>query len=406
MMEGDNANKPNIGIIANPVADEGKNIYLTKFINILKPLSNAIFVIDGDFPEIPEKTIHIIKIKADEKKESMLIRVIKAIIVQLRFSSNLIKVSKKIDIAIFFCVTNIIPITFAKLMRKRTIVIAGGSAWKSADKVYRGRLFGLGGFVFPLILRTFEKLSFTFTDRIVVQSTSVIDFLGLGRFRQKIASGGEYIDTNIFQKKNELKVRKNLIGFISRLNEGKGVMNFIKSMPLVLKKSNNVEFLIGGHGPLHSKIRDMIKENKISQNAKLVGYIPRNELVNSLNELKLFVLPSYSEGLPIGVLEAMACGTPVLATPVGGIPDVIKDGKTGFILENNSPECIAKNVIRALEHPNLDEIVKNARKVIEKEYCYEAAVERYRKILENIQGGMTDDPHSLIISLNKMSKLR
>lgn len=380
-----NSKKPNIGIIANPVADEGKNIYLTKFINILKPLSNEIFVIDGDFPEVPDKRIHIIKIKADEKKELTLIMFIKFILVQMRFSFNLIKISRMVNIVIFFGATEVIPILLMKLMRKRTIVMAGGSAWKSGDKIYRERLFGLGGFVFPIILRILERIGFTLTNRIVVQSTSVIDFLDLGRFRQKIASGGEYIDTNIFQKKNELKVRKNLIGYIARLSEGKGVINFIKSMPVVVRKSKNVEFLIGGHGPLQSKIRDMIKENKISQNAKLVGYIPRNELVNSLNELKLFVLPSYSEGLPIGVLEAMACGTPVLATPVGGIPDVIKDGESGFILENNSPEGIAENIISALSQPNLDEIAENARKIIKEEYSYEAAVERYRKILENIR---------------------
>ena len=80
----------------------------------------------------------------------------------------------------------------------------------------------------------------------------------------------------------------------------------------------------------------------------------------------------------------MGCGTPVLATSVGGVPDLIKDGETGFIMKDNSPECVAENVMRALEHPNLDEIVKNARELVEKEFTYEAAVERYRKILENI----------------------
>ena len=77
----------------------------------------------------------------------------------------------------------------------------------------------------------------------------------------------------------------------------------------------------------------------------------------------------------------MACGTPVLATSVGGVPDLIKDGETGFIMEDNSPKCIAENVTRALKYPNLEDIVKNARKLIEKEYTYEAAVERYRRIL-------------------------
>ncbi len=60
----------------------------------------------------------------------------------------------------------------------------------------------------------------------------------------------------------------------------------------------------------------------------------------------------------------MGCGTPVLATLVGGVPDVIKDGKMGFIMENNSPECIAKNVMRTPEHPDLERIVKNARALV------------------------------------------
>ena len=69
---------------------------------------------------------------------------------------------------------------------------------------------------------------------------------------------------------------------------------------------------------------------------------------------------------------------------VGAIPDLIEDGETGFIMENNSPECIAENVMRALEHPDLEGIVENARARVEREFTYEVAVERYRKILNNL----------------------
>ena len=81
----------------------------------------------------------------------------------------------------------------------------------------------------------------------------------------------------------------------------------------------------------------------------------------------------------------MGCGAPILATPVGGIPDVIKDGETGFIMEDTTPECIAINVTRALNHPDLEKITKNARTLIEKEYTLEAAVERYRELFDNLQ---------------------
>jgi len=85
------------------------------------------------------------------------------------------------------------------------------------------------------------------------------------------------------------------------------------------------------------------------------------------------------------MLEAMACGTPVLATPVGAIPDVIIDGKTGFIMENNSPECIAENVARALASPDLEEIAENGRRFVEENFTFEKTVENWKEILQSIE---------------------
>jgi len=141
--------------------------------------------------------------------------------------------------------------------------------------------------------------------------------------------------------------------------------------------------IIGGNGPLSKVIDEKIK--KYSENVTLVGWIPHEKLPEYLNELKLLVLPSYTEGLPTIVLEAMACGTPVLATPVGGIPDVIKEGKTGFILENNSPECIAKNVIKILDFKHLHYVAERECNLILKRYTFDYAVNRYSEILNKIR---------------------
>ena len=84
------------------------------------------------------------------------------------------------------------------------------------------------------------------------------------------------------------------------------------------------------------------------------------------------------------MLEAMACGTPVLATPVGAIPDVIIDGKTGFIMENNSPECIAANVVRALSSPDLERIAENGRRFVEGNYTFERVIARWKEVLDQV----------------------
>jgi glycosyltransferase involved in cell wall biosynthesis len=175
--------------------------------------------------------------------------------------------------------------------------------------------------------------------------------------------------------------RKNQIGFIGRFSKEKGIMNLVNALPILFKTTNSIEVILIGGGSLFYEIKEKIRQNGYATRVHFSGWISHDKLPDCLSELKLLVLPSYTEGLPNVILEAMACYTPVLSTPVGSIPDVIADGDTGFIMKNNSPECIAENIIRALNFPELDRIVSNARRLIERKYSYKAAAERYRQLL-------------------------
>ncbi len=194
-----------------------------------------------------------------------------------------------------------------------------------------------------------------------------------------------FIDTSLFKITRPLTQRPKRVGFIGRLSEEKGVLNLIKAVPLVLDRDNNIEFTIIGDGPQNKEIRELVARDHLANRVKTTGWLPHAELPEKLNEMRLLILPSFTEGLPTIALEAMACGTPVLATPVGGVPELIKDGETGFIMADNSPQTIAQGIIRALSYPGPEEIARNARSLIDEEYTYEATVERFKKLFARLE---------------------
>lgn len=300
------------------------------------------------------------------------------IISQLKISYHILNCFSNIDSWIFFMgETFIIPISLLKLLRKKSILCLSGSIEK--DVTLRvpslSKLIILNG-----------KIGLKLSDYIIVYSKRLISEWNLGEYNQKIFVGSRhYVNFEDFNINRELSKRSNLIGYIGRLSPEKGSMNFAESVKIL--KKENLKFVFIGDGKLRTSIEQYIIENDLHSHLEYLGWVPHNNLPSYLNNLKLLVIPSYTEGLPNIMLEAMACGTPVLATPVGAIPEVIKDGKTGFIMENNSPECISKNIFRALEHPQLENIVQNAKEFIIENYTYEAALERYTNIFSDIEKG-------------------
>jgi len=215
-----------------------------------------------------------------------------------------------------------------------------------------------------------------------VYSEHLINERSLKKYKHKISiAPRHFLDFDRFKIQKRLGERDNLVGYIGRLSEEKGALNFVEAIP---KTKGEIDFFVGGDGQLQDKIEKYLDENNLNSKVKLTGWIAHDELPRYLNKLKVLILPSYTEGLPNIMLEAMACGTPVLATPVGAISDVIKDRETGFIMEDNSPECIVRNITRALNYPDLEGITRNARALVEREFTYEKAVERYRNILATL----------------------
>ena len=373
--------KYNLLIVGNPTSGASTEAFLRKFLNVLDPLSKNVYLISGDLPSEFNGKIHWTMMDAAiKKKSSMSTKIINFILANIKLPFLMIRAFRKDDFKIIIFLTALpIPMLFAKLMKKKILLHRGGSFSKERN-LSRKSLEGY------FIIKIFEDLPCILSDKLIVESINSLKFQNIEKYRDKVVFCSLYIDSGVFRCTKEIKERKNVIGLIGTLNENKGADKFCKAIIMMKNylKEKDVEIIIGGNGPLFDSLKKIIETGGISKRVTFTGWIPHEKLFEYLNELKLLVLPSFSEATSYMTLEAMACGTPVLATSVGGIPDVIKDGETGFIMENNSPECIVKNVKRVLEHPDLDRISESARKLIERKFTYEVAVECYKEMLDEL----------------------
>jgi glycosyltransferase involved in cell wall biosynthesis len=371
--------KPRIAIISFPWASYAPYKFISDILKILKPICAKIVLINGNTDRInvvSEKvevrdigiSVHYLN---DIKPAfySAILWITKCILVQIKACLKLVESRKNIDIVLFYMAYPyyLLPLFASKLLKKRTIEVVTRSKSNS---------------ILTKIISLQDPILFRLLDGVSVESKTLINELRLEKYKSKILpEGARFVDGSYYGVKKKLNERRNMVGFIGRLRKEKGVMEFVKAIPYIAGKKE-VEFLIGGSGDLLDWVKSECKKIKdeYKVNITITGWIGK-ELPDYLNELKLLVLPTYGDAFPTIILESMACGTPVLATSVGAILDVIKDGKTGFIMENNSPKCIAKNIIRALNHPNLEQIAQNARALVEREFTFEKAVERWRKIM-------------------------
>lgn len=372
---------------------KGADTFLKQFLKIIEPISRKLYVIADAFSQSDNEKIQVIgNTKGWVVTESLPARISRYIRAQLRGSLDLIKIVRNCDLIILYSGTQayLIPALIGKLYGKKVILVHQGSRSNSYRIAYSKRWFGLG-MVFYWALWSAEAAVFHLLDRTVMESEGVIKFLELDRYRKKLCIGDYcYIDTNLFKIEKGLSEREKLVGYMGQFIEKKGLVSLAKAVPLILVEDRDIEFMmIGkiGSTMVSDKVEEELKRSNSRDRVTIMERVYPERVPHFLNEWRLFVLPSFDEGLPGVVRQAMACGTPVLATPVGGVPDLIKDEETGFILEDNSPESIAKGVIRALNHPDLERITKNARSLIEKEYTYQAVVERWRKILADLNLG-------------------
>jgi len=175
------------------------------------------------------------------------------------------------------------------------------------------------------------------------------------------------------------------IGMIARLDPIKDHDTLIKAFQLVNQKHPNTKLFLAGKGPRFDKIKSLIKELGIDSKAILLGYY--EDLYGFLSALDLYVLSSHLESAPLGVMEAMAAGLPVIATNAGGTGEIILDGKDGFLVPPRDPDKMAEAIIKVLNDlKKAKELAQRGKEKIYNNYSFDRMINDYKDLyLETIK---------------------
>jgi glycosyltransferase involved in cell wall biosynthesis len=144
-----------------------------------------------------------------------------------------------------------------------------------------------------------------------------------------------------------------LLGMVAGLREQKGLPTLLAALELLARRGEAVRFAIVGNGPLAEEVSARVASGPLSETTLVLPF--RGRVESYLRALDAFVLPSYWEGLPIAVVEAMGAGLPVVASAVGGTPEAVRDGETGFLVPANDAHALADRLVQIAQDAGLRE---------------------------------------------------
>ena len=201
----------------------------------------------------------------------------------------------------------------------------------------------------------------------------------IDKYRKDIPEG--YIGDLVCQD-----LKRPIIGAIGRLNAEKGHKDFVKAASIVLGKGYDPTFVIVGDGPEKGNLRRTIESLKVQSNVFLTGYI--RDIQSVFRDLQLMVLPSYTEGLPNVALEALLMEVPVVATNVGGTPEIIRNGETGVLIYPASPDQLSDRIIEYLVNP--EEFIRMARagsSLVRKDFSFVNRTKKLEMLYDELMCG-------------------
>lgn len=226
----------------------------------------------------------------------------------------------------------------------------------------------------------FDKPQFIALNEKIAQSTFVVAISYYGR-----AQLWRWIDISLwpkvkvvhcglaatsFNSSDELKPFENQILCVGRLCEQKGQLLLLQAIAKLRDQGLSVSLILAGDGPMRRDLEALIKHYDLQQQVTITGWIDNAQVQQLLKQSQLMVLPSFAEGLPVVIMEAMAAGCPVISTYIAGIPELIKSGVNGFLVHAGDVQALAQAIKQCLTMPAAERLslIEKARSSVEAQH--------------------------------------
>ncbi len=206
---------------------------------------------------------------------------------------------------------------------------------------------------------------------------------------QKIEVVYNGLDFSEIPKINEIKSSKKemdfedkkVIGMVANFRGMKGHACFIEMTEFLLKERSDLHFIFVGEGCEKVQYEEQVQKRGIALHFHFLGRV--SLIYEALNLMDIFVLPSEWEGFPVSILEAMAWGIPVIATNVGGVPEIVEHEKTGFLIPPKNPLALNHAILEILKNDTLREkLIQNAQRRVKEQFTQEKMVLKTKSLYE------------------------
>ncbi|AMX82275.1 glycosyl transferase family 1 [Geobacillus subterraneus] len=213
-----------------------------------------------------------------------------------------------------------------------------------------------------------------------VEATAIRNFIDVDRFKPEKANRLAY------RKKHGVPENAAVIFVPRRLTKKNGVIYPALALPHVLEKYPNAMLIYAGMGEAYDELKSLIEQRGLSEKAKLLGAIPHETMTEYYALSDIVLVPSVhsagvEEATSISALEAMGSGSPLIASAVGGLKEIVNHRQDGLLVEEKNVDELAQAIIELLDHPEFgQQLAQAARRKIEDEYSHLSAAKKYEDI--------------------------